>query len=180
MPDHPQLALVTDSPSIISSSHNPGQIMIPTSQGLLTLDPVTWSSRDIRATTHHGGRLVGHPPHRQTWVLRVPTLVLCYSDLIYHIDAPFRLQDQWIHNASPPRFGGRLYASLYLLSGFVPCFPHADSRPSYRPAPLHVPIGYQSHSLALLCPISSSSAELYFLSSIIISPVSLLACMRCK
>src|SRR5882672_11426655 len=106
MPNHPRLALVTNSPSIISSSRNPGRITIPTSQGLLTLDLVMWSSHDIRATTHHGGCLIGHPPHRRTWVLRVPTLVLCYSDLIYHIDAPFRLQDQWICNASPPLFGG--------------------------------------------------------------------------
>src|SRR5882672_4954964 len=144
-------------------------------QGLLMLDPVTWSSHDNRTTTHHGGRLVGCPPHQQTWALRVPTLVPCYSGLIYIIDAPFRLQDQWTRILSHSRIRGWVYAPLYLLPGFVPCFPHADSRPSYRPSPRHVRIDYQSHSLMLLCPISSSSAELYFLSLIIISPVSLLA-----
>src|SRR5882672_3868636 len=62
-----------------------------------------------------------------------------------------------------------------LFLGSVPHLPHADSRHSYRPAPPHAPIDYQSHSLVFLHPISSSSAELYFLSSIIIRPVSLLA-----
>src|SRR5882672_954628 len=56
-------------------------------------------------------------------------------------------------------------------------FPHADSRRSYRCAPLCVPMIHQSHSLTLLRLISSSSAGLYFLSSIIKSPVSLLAHM---
>src|SRR5882672_10973363 len=55
--------------------------------------------------------------------------------------------------------------------------PHADSHHSYRPTPPRAPINYQPHSLAFLHPISSSSAELYFLSSIIISPVSTPACM---
>src|SRR5882672_7971459 len=64
-----------------------------------------------------------------------------------------------------------------LFLGSVPCLPHVDSCPSHRPAPPHVLIDYQSPSLAFLCPISSSLAELYFLSLIIISPVSLLACM---
>src|SRR5882672_2361652 len=126
---------------------------------------------------HHGGHLVSHPPHRQTWALGVPTLISCYFGLVYVIDAPFRLQDWWIHTLSHSRIGGWLYAPLYLLPGFVPRFPHADSRLSYRLAPLCVPIVYQSHSLTLLCPISSSSAGLYFLSSIIISPVSFPACM---
>src|SRR5882672_9863426 len=67
--------------------------------------------------------------------------------------------------------------TLYLRPGFVPRFHHADSHLSYRLALLRVPIIYQSHSLTLLRPISSSSAGLYFLSSIIISPVSLLACV---
>src|SRR5882672_1806998 len=64
-----------------------------------------------------------------------------------------------------------------LFCGSVPHLPHADSCHSYRPTPPHAPIDYQPHSLAFLHPISSSSAGLYFLSSIIISPVSLLACV---
>src|SRR5882672_3622303 len=138
-------------------------------------DPVTWSSHDNRATTRHEGHLVGRPPLRQTWALRVPTLISCYSGLVYIIDAPFRLQDRWIRMLSHPQIGCRLYAPLYPLSGFIPRFPLVDSHLSYRLAPCHVPILYWSHSLTLLRPISSSSAELYFLSSIIISPVSLLA-----
>src|SRR5882672_8445789 len=146
-------------------------------QGLLTLDPVTWSSRDNRATTRHGGCLIGRPPFRWTWALRVPTLVSCYSGLVYIIYAPFRLQDRWICMLSHSRIGCRLYAPLYLLPGFFPHFPHADSHLSYILVPLRVPIVYQSHSLMLWHPISSSSAGLYFLSSIIMSPVSLLAHM---
>src|SRR5882672_5420872 len=64
-----------------------------------------------------------------------------------------------------------------LFCGSVLCLPHADSCHSYRPTPPHALINYQPHSLMFLCPISSSLAELYFLSSIIISPVSLLACV---
>src|SRR5882672_6278855 len=64
-----------------------------------------------------------------------------------------------------------------LFLGSVPHLPHADSHHSYRPAPPHAPINYQPHSLMFLRPISSSSAELYFLSSIIISPVSTPACV---
>src|SRR5882672_2815602 len=64
-----------------------------------------------------------------------------------------------------------------LFRGSFPHPPHADSRHSYRPTPPHAPINYQLHSLAFLCPISSSSAELYFLSLIIISPVSTPACV---
>src|SRR5882672_2391680 len=141
------------------------------------LDLVTWSSCDNRATTRHGGRLISHPPHQQTWALRVPTLVSCYFGLIYFIDTPFRLQDWWIRTLPHSRIRCRLYAPLYRLSGFVPRFPHADSCHSYGLTPFHVPIIHQSHSLTFLRPISSSLAGLYFLSSIIISPVSLLACM---
>src|SRR5882672_7784829 len=101
------------------------------------------------------------------------TLVSCYSGLIYIIDAPFRLQDWWICMLSHSQIGCWLYAPLYLLPGFVPHFPHVASHLSYRLAPLRVPIVYQSHSLMLLHPISSSSAGLYFLSSIIISPESI-------
>src|SRR5882672_1165167 len=140
-------------------------------------DPVTWSSHDNRATMRHEGHLVGCPPCWQTWALRVPTLISCYFGLVYVIDAPFRLQDRWIRMLSHSWIGCWLHAPLYLLPGFVPCFPHVDSRLSYRLALLHVPIVYQSHSLTLLRPISSSLAGLYFLSSIIISPVSLLACV---
>src|SRR5882672_9673138 len=136
-----------------------------------------WSSRDNRATMHHGGHLVSCPPHRQTWALRVPTLVSCYSGLVYIIYAPFRLQDWWICTLSHSRIRCWLYAPLYLLPGFVPRFPHVDSRLSYRLSPHHVPIVYQSHSLMLLCPISSSLADLYFLSLIIISPVSFPECV---
>src|SRR5882672_3623672 len=140
-------------------------------------DPVTWSSHDNRATTRHEGHLVGRPPHRQSWALRVPTLVSCYFGLVYFIDTPFRLQDQWIRMLPHSRIGCRLYAPLYSLSGFFPHFPHVDSHRSYRLTPFRVPIIHQSHSLTLLRPISSSSAGLYFLSSIIISLVSLLACV---
>ena len=174
MPNYP---LSPGSPSIPNSSCTSGQITSPTMQGLLMLDPVTWSSCDNRATMRHGGHLVGHPPRRRTWALRVPTLVSCYSGLVYIIDAPFRLQDRWIRTLSHSQIGCRLYAPLYPLPGFIPHFPHVDSRLSYRLTPRCVPILYRSHSLTLLRPISSSSAELYFLSSIIISPVSLLACV---
>src|SRR5882672_11927233 len=108
------------------------------------LDPVTWSSRDNRATTCHGGRLVGRPPRRWTWALRVPTLVSCYFGLVYFIDTPFRLQDRWICTLPHSRIRCRLYVPLYLLSGFVPHFHHADSRHSYRLAPFCVPIIHQS------------------------------------
>src|SRR5467141_4146487 len=64
-----------------------------------------------------------------------------------------------------------------LFLGSVPRLPHMDSCHSYRPAPPHALIDYQSHSLVFLHPISSSLAELYFLSSIIISPVSIPACV---
>src|SRR5882672_9386160 len=143
--------------------------MTPTSQGLLTLDLVMWSSSDNHATTCHGGRLVGHPPRRQSWALRVPTLVSCYFGLVYFIDTSFRLQDQWFRMLPHSRIGCRVYAPLYRLSGFVPHFPHVDSRRSSRLALFRVPIIHQSHSLTFLRPISSSSAGLYFLSSIIIS-----------
>src|SRR5467141_2281359 len=116
-------------------------------QGLLTLDPVTWSSHDNHATTHHGGHLISCPPHRQTWALRVPTLISYYSGLVYIIDAPFRLQDRWVRTLSPSQIGCWLYAPLYLLPDFVPHFPHVDSCLSYRLAPLHVLIVFQSHSL---------------------------------
>src|SRR5882672_12487063 len=172
MPDYPSSP---GSPSIPNSSHTSGRITSPTMQGLLMLDPVMWSSHDNRATMLHGGHLIGCPPRQQTWALRVPTLVSCYSGLVYIIDAPFRLQDRWICMLSHSQIGCWLYAPLYLLPGFVPHFPHADSCLSYRLALLCVLIIYQSHSLMLLHPISSSSAGLYFLSSIIISPVSLLA-----
>src|SRR5882672_1315483 len=52
---------------------------------------VTWAPRDSHATTHHAGHLVGHPPHRQTSALGVPTPISCYSVFIYLIDVP--LQD---------------------------------------------------------------------------------------
>ena len=133
--------------------------------------------RDNHATMRHGGCLVSCPPHRQTWALRVPTVVSCYFGLICFIDTPFRLQDWWIRTLPHSWIGCWLYAPLYLLPGFVPRFPHADSCLSYRLSLLRVLIIYQYHSLMLSCPISSSSAELYFLSSIIISPVSLLACV---
>src|SRR5882672_5732547 len=68
---------------------------------------------------------------------------------------------------------GYMHPCIFSLA----CLPHADSCRSYRLAPLCVPIIHQSHSLTLLRLISSSSAGLYFLSSIIISPVSLLARM---
>src|SRR5882672_332716 len=64
-----------------------------------------------------------------------------------------------------------------LFRGSVPHLPHVDSHHSHRPTPPHALIDYQPHSLVFLHPISSSLAGLYFLSSIIISPVSLLACM---
>src|SRR5467141_1931730 len=64
-----------------------------------------------------------------------------------------------------------------LFLGSVPHLPHVDSHHSYRPAPPHAPIEYKFHSLVFLHPISSSLAELYFFSSIIISPVSTPACM---
>src|SRR5882672_4958395 len=60
-----------------------------------------------------------------------------------------------------------------LFLGSVPHLPHADSHHSYRPAPPCAPINYKYHSLVFLCPISSLFAELYFFSSIIISPVSI-------
>src|SRR5467141_4806023 len=104
--------------------------MTPTLQRLLMLDPVMWSSRDNRATTRHGGHLVGCPPRRQTWALRVPTLVSCYFGLVCFIDTPFRLQDRWIRTLPHYWIRFRLYAPLYCLSGFVPHFPHADSRRS--------------------------------------------------
>src|SRR5882672_10824504 len=62
-----------------------------------------------------------------------------------------------------------------LFRSSIPCPPHVDSCHSYRPTPPHAPINYQPHTLAFLHPIRSSLAELYFLSSIIISPVSTLA-----
>src|SRR5882672_6535692 len=120
------------------------------------LDPVTWSSHDNRATTRHGGRLVSRLPRRQTWALRVPTLVSCYFGLVYFIDTPFRLQDWCIRTLPHSQIRCQLYGPLYLLSGFVPHFPHADSRLSYRLSPLHVPIIHQSHSLTPLRLISSS------------------------
>src|SRR5467141_235874 len=83
MTDNTQLSLVTCPSSIPSSSRNPSRITIPRFQGLLMLDPVTWSAHDNRATMHHGGHLVGHPPCWQMWALRVPTLISCYSGLIY-------------------------------------------------------------------------------------------------
>src|SRR5467141_2093325 len=125
----------------------------------------------------HAGHLVGCPPRRQTWALRVPTLVSCYFGLVYFIDTPFRLQDRWIRMLPHSRIGCQVYAPLYRLSGFVPHFPHADSCRSSRLAPFCVPIIHQSHSLTFLCPISSSSAGLYFLSSIIISHCIPLACL---
>src|SRR5882672_5423663 len=74
-----------------------------------------------------------------------------------------------------PRLEVGYMCPCILFLGSVPHLPHADSCPSYRPAPPHAPIDYKYHSFMFLCPISSSSAELYFFSSIIISPVSLLA-----
>src|SRR5882672_7053226 len=76
-----------------------------------------------------------------------------------------------------PRSEGGYMCPCILFLGSVPCLPHVDSRHSYRPAPPHAPIDYKFHSLMFLRPISSSSAELYFFSSIIISPVSTLACV---
>src|SRR5882672_3721097 len=80
--------------------------------------------------------------------------------------------------SAPPLIPGSevdyMHPCILFRSSF-PCLPHADSHHSYRPTPPHALINYQPHSLAFLRPISSSSAELYFLSSIIISPVSTLA-----
>src|SRR5882672_7271082 len=64
-----------------------------------------------------------------------------------------------------------------LFLGSVPRLPHVDSHHSYRPAPPHAPIEYKLHSLVFLHPISSSLAELYLFSSIIISPESTPTCM---
>src|SRR5467141_3187820 len=79
-----------------------------------------WSSCDNRATTCHGGRLVGCPPRWQTWALRVPTLISCYFGLVYVIDAPCRLQDWWIHMLSPCRIGCWVYAPCIFALALSP------------------------------------------------------------
>src|SRR5882672_5130600 len=118
MPDYP---LSPGSPSIPNRSRTSGRITSPTMQGLLMLDLVTWASHDNSATMHHGGRLVGCPPCRRTWALGVPTLVSCYSGLVYIIDAPFRLQDRWIHMLSHSRIRCRLYVPVTALPrGLIP------------------------------------------------------------
>src|SRR5882672_4411663 len=76
-----------------------------------------------------------------------------------------------------PRSEVGYMCSCVLFLDSIPHLPHVDSHHCYRPILHHVPIDYQSHSLTFLRPISSSSAELYFLSSIIISPVSIPACL---
>src|SRR5467141_813472 len=66
------------------------------------LHSVMWVSHDSCTTTHHGGRLVGHPSRRQTWALGVPTLISCYSGFIYIIDVP--LQAPGPADPHPPSF----------------------------------------------------------------------------
>ena len=66
----------------------------------------------------------------------------------------------------------------------VPCShphpfqPHADSRPCYRCSPVSVLIAYVSLWPVVLVSISSSSAELYFPSLIIISLVPIEHCSK--
>src|SRR5882672_10890994 len=76
------------SPNCGQNTH---QTMIPMMDQPWVLSSVTWPSHDNPATTCHEGCLVGSSPHRNTWVLGVPTLVLCYSCPICITDAPFRL-----------------------------------------------------------------------------------------
>src|SRR5882672_10460719 len=128
-PDNTRLAHITGSVSIPSSSWNPSRIMIPMLQGLLTWDPVTCSSRDRCATMCHGDHLVSRPPHWWTWALRVPTLVSCYSCLIYIIDAPFRLQDRWICVFPHSWIGGWLYVPLCLIPWLCPPYPSCGQLP---------------------------------------------------
>src|SRR5882672_5027484 len=84
------------------------------------LDPVMWSSCDNHSTTCHGGHLISHPPCRQTWALRVPTLISCYFGLVYVIDAPCRLQDRWIHMLSPSWIGCWVYAPCIFALALSP------------------------------------------------------------
>src|SRR5882672_3403297 len=126
MPDYPSSP---GSPSITNSSRTSSRIMSPMVQGLLTLDPVMWPSCDNCATTRHGGHLIGCPPHRRTWALRVPTLISCYYGLIPLIDAPFRLQDRWIRVFSHSQIGGWLYAPLYLIPWLCPLSPSCGQPP---------------------------------------------------
>jgi len=54
--------------------------------------------------------------------------------------------------------------------------PHVDSHPSYRCSPVSAPIAYISYDPVVLVSISSSLAELYFPSSIIISLIPIEHC----
>ena len=80
------------------------------------LHSVTRASCDSRATTRHGGRLVGHPSRRQAWALGVPTLVSCYSGFIYIIDGP--LQAPGLVDLHPPSFPDRWWVICIPI-----CFP---------------------------------------------------------
>jgi len=115
----------------------------------------------------HGGCLIGHPPHQHTWVLGVPTLVLFYSCLMCITDAPFRLWQTLVFSHS--RIGGQLCALLYPVPGPIlhPLILRAAIVTDSLHSVFQLSTGYCDP--ALLSLVSSSSAELYFLSSIIIS-----------
>src|SRR5882672_11123025 len=99
---HSSPALLTDPPRSrltcpkgpCTPIHHCGQSACRTLTHVLqvcqALHSVTWASHDSHATTHHGGCLVGHPSHQQTWALGLPTLVSCYSGFIYIIDVPLQ------------------------------------------------------------------------------------------
>src|SRR5882724_8184125 len=74
---------------------------------------ITWASRDNHATTCQPCRLVGRPPSRPPWDLRVPTLFLFNLFLYYYMLMLLSLlRSDRMGACSHSRLGDRLYAFL--------------------------------------------------------------------
>src|SRR5882724_9818757 len=110
----------------LSQSHpkswpKPWSECTPTALGMWIPPEITWPARDNHATTCHSCHLVGRPPSRRTWDMRLASASLCsFPTWSLFVCTPV--------SCSHPRL----------------FHPHVDSHPSYRYSPVPIPIAYMS------------------------------------
>src|SRR5882724_9632130 len=102
-----------------------------------------WTACDNCTSMHHWCHLVGWSLSWWTWDLRVPTLSIFPSIfIILHANTSLAaLQGSYAYLFSIPT-QRLIVCTLVPCSHPHPLHPHADSFPSYRCLPSHVPIAY--------------------------------------